>query len=159
MNLTDKEIKRKIDFSGTLHLDEGEYLVNDYFRDEFLGIYNGGISLDLKPFESRVLSIRKKTGRPQLISTSRHITQGAAEIKNLLWDEKSDTLTLLSDLVSEDKYTVTLYIPDGYTYKDSEFSSCDIDKNIAKLSFLPEQSKKYEFNINFSKGAPGLLLA
>jgi len=149
LNITDKELCRNINLESTLHLEEGEYLVYDYFRKEFLGIFDKDIALDLKPYESRVLAIRKKSDVPQILSTSRHITQGAQEIKDMVWNSETKTLSLVCDLVEDDEYTVLLYCPDGYKYKNSGFANETSEGNILKLTYTPEKSGAYKFDIEF----------
>ena len=107
------------------------------------------MALDLKPYESRVLAIRKKSDVPQILSTSRHITQGAQEIKDMAWNKDTNTLSLVCDLVEDDEYTVLLYCPDGYKYKNSGFTNASSEENILKLTYTPEKSGVCKFDIEF----------
>ena len=100
-NLKDSDESRVIDIDKDLHLAEGKYLVYDYFRNEFLGIFDKEINLDLVPYEVRVLALRPYTARPQVVSTSRHITQGAAEIKAMAFE--NNTISITADLVANDR--------------------------------------------------------
>ena len=43
----------------------------------------GGFEVTLAPHDTAVIAVRELTGVPQLLSTSRHITQGAAEIESM----------------------------------------------------------------------------
>ncbi len=141
MNMAEKPAIKSIDFNETLHLDNGEYLVYDYFNKEFLGICSGKIVLDLKPYESKILSIRRKVSHPQIISTSRHITQGVAEIKDMNWEEKSKTLSIKADLISKENYVVTLYVPNGYKIKDCNCGTYKLRDNIATFTIKPSNNK------------------
>ncbi len=147
-NFTDKESVRKLSLTEDLHLEEGTYLVYDFFRDAFLGKVTDSIELDFVPFEARILSVRKCTDKPQIISTSRHITQGAAEIKDMQTDDS--TISITAELVANDRYTVTFYVPDGYKLDTYDgFESHTESGNIVRLTFIPEETKEYKFSVTF----------
>lgn len=149
-NLKETAEKRTVKLDEDLHLADGEYLVYDYFRNEFLGIFDKEIELDFVPYEVRVLAVRPLTGVPQVVSTSRHITQGAAEIKAMSYE--NGTIKLTSDLVKNDEYTVSVYVPDGYSIAD-QTGFCNVSRrgNILRLTFVPEEAKEYSFTISFTK--------
>jgi hypothetical protein len=50
------------------------------------------------------LSIRPTVGHPQLLSTSRHVTQGLVDVVKETWDEKSHRLSGVSRVVGGDSY-------------------------------------------------------
>jgi hypothetical protein len=149
-NLTTKDSSRTLSLTEDLHLEEGTYLVYDFFRDAFLGRVTDSIELDFVPYEARILSVRKCTDKPQLISTSRHITQGAAEIKDM--QTEGNTISITADLVAHDTYTVTFYVPDGYKLDTYEgFESHTESDNLVRLTFIPEETKEYKFSVSFKK--------
>ena len=97
-----------------------------------------------------LISVRKCTDKPQLISTSRHITQGAAEIKDM--QTEGNTISITADLVAHDTYTVTFYVPDGYKLDTYEgFESHTESDNLVRLTFIPEETKEYKFSVSFKK--------
>lgn len=133
-----------------MYLDKGYYHLYDYTKKEYLGISDTKIALDLEPYESRVIAVRKKLDRPQIISTSRHVTQGAAEIEAMLWCDAEKTLKLSSALVENDEYAVTVYVPDGFELEDAKgFEKTEKDGNLFVLTVLPEENKTYDFEIKF----------
>ena len=149
-NMKETADKRVVKFDEDLHLTDGKYLVYDYFRNEFFGICENEIELDFVPYEVRVLAIRPYKEVPQVVSTSRHITQGAAEIKDMSFE--NNTISITADLVANDEYTVSVYVPDGYTLKgQSGFDSAVCDGNIARLTFMPSETTDYSFTISFEK--------
>ncbi len=147
-NMKETAEERTVKFDEDLHLENGKYLVYDFYRDEFMGIMEGKAELEFVPYEARILSFRPYKGIPQVVSTSRHITQGAAEIKEMSFND--NTLKITSDLVANDSYTVSVYIPDGYTIKDQTgFESVTTKGNIARFTFVPTETKEYNFCISF----------
>jgi hypothetical protein len=50
--------------------------VFDFWNREYLGAWEKGVSVELPPTSTRVLTLVPATDQIQLVSTSRHITQG-----------------------------------------------------------------------------------
>lgn len=149
-NLTESNSSREIDICNDLNLEDGMYLIYDFYRDEFLGKTNNSIKLDFLPYECRILSLREYKGVPQIISTSRHITQGAVEINKV--EYLNESLVLDANLIKGDKYAVTIYVPNDYKLKDyNGFDSHELKGNILRLYLLPSDTKRHHFRINFEK--------
>lgn len=125
-----------------LYLDEGEYHAYDYTKKEYLGYTDGKLRIALNSCESRVIALRPKSDRPQIVSTNRHVTQGAAEIKAMKWE--NNTLTVTSSLVKDDPYVVTIYVPQGYTPK-----GLTVENNICEYKIIPEKTGEHEIVIEF----------
>ncbi len=152
LNLQEESKEYELRLDGDLYLDEGEYHLYDFTNKQYLGYSDTKIALKLDSCESRVIAIRRKLDRPQLISTSRHITQGAAEITDMVWDDTELSLTLTSCLVADDEYTVTLYLPEGFSPSGNEQMKLisEVD-GIYEYSLCPMESKKYTLKFEFEK--------
>lgn len=112
LNTSEEAADITLNLNDDVHLPTGCYLVYDYWEKKYLGEFEQAVSLQLRPCASKVLGIRKKLGHPQLLSTSRHITQGATDIEKMTWVPEKMTLSAVSNVVKGDPYTVTLYIPE-----------------------------------------------
>ena len=148
-NLQEAETEYRLRLDTDLYLDEGSYHIYDYTKKEYLGIADEALTLELAACESRILCLRPVKAEPQIISTSRHITQGAAEIKALSWN--GNKLSLTSELVANDLYTVTLFVPDGYTPKGDLLTKSKA--NLYTYSFTPTETKPYDFEFEFESEA------
>lgn len=147
-NLTETDAVRTLSLCDDLHLSNEAYLVYDYFRNQYLGMVTDTLTLDLKACEGRILSFRPYCGVPQIISTSRHITQGAAELTSLCFE--NNTLSFTAELVQHDPYTVTVYVPDCYQLvEQSGFETYTEQENLVRLTILPRQTKSYFFTLYF----------
>ncbi len=77
-----------------LGLDPGaEYAVFEFWEERFLGLLRDGVELSLPAESSRILSIRRVTGVPQLIGTDMHLLQGWHEVKQLAWNDSAHVLS------------------------------------------------------------------
>jgi hypothetical protein len=73
------ESKRSSMFLGWKDIglpEDKEVHVFDFWNREYLGAFDRGMSVDLEPASTRVLTLVPATDEIQLVSTSRHITQG-----------------------------------------------------------------------------------
>lgn len=113
-NLKSCAVEAWLDFDRELHLDPGRYLVYDFWCRKFLGVHEGGLSLTLRGNGTAVLSLRRVTGRPQVLSTGRHLTQGAPDLLDVSWDEESRTLRGRSETVRGEDYRLEIYVPEGF---------------------------------------------
>ncbi len=151
-NLTDEAAEKIVHIEKDLHLESGKYFIFDYNSGRLSCITDDSICVNLKPCESKIFAVRKKTDGVQLLSTSRHISQGAAEIEFLYRNEEKCSLQLRCNLVKEDLYSIYLYIPQKYCISDlGGFTADEKDGAVQKLSFMPERTGVYDFEINFKK--------
>ena len=65
--------------------------VFDFWNKEYLGAWEKGVSVDLSPTSCRVLTLLPEEDHPQLISTSRHITQGWIDLVSQKYDQASNS--------------------------------------------------------------------
>ena len=97
---------------------ENEYLVFEFWSKKYLGSFTGGF--DMGPIDSwyncQVFSIRKRVAHPQILATSRHISCGGLELRNVTW--QNNVLSGKSDIVANDAYTIYLSEPPGVKLKE-----------------------------------------
>jgi hypothetical protein len=93
------------------------YLAYEFWNDRFLGEIKGAVTVLLPPTSSNILSIHEKGNVPVILSTSRHITQGAIDLADVRWNAKKKTLSASSGKLIDGTYTVVLYVPEGLKVK------------------------------------------
>lgn len=143
-NISGKKGSFYVNFENDLNVDLGEYLVYNFTKDKFEGIMTEGFDVNLDVNESCIFSVRKLEKRPQIVSTSRHISQGAAEVSGMTWE--NNELTITADLIGGAEYTVTLYVPEGYTPCDDLLS---VGGGIYKKTIVSDTDKKQTLSFNF----------
>ena len=149
-NMQHEKCEYETRLGADLYLDEGYYHLYDYTKQEYLGISDAKIALALEPYESRVIAVRKKLDRPQIVSTSRHVTQGAAEIESLEWCDAEKVLKFRAEVVEGDEYRVTVYVPEGFEPRCvAGLEEVSRDGKIYVYSFTPEANQVYNFEIGF----------
>ena len=89
----------------------GTYVGFDYWANTFIPPFSGALAADVAPSSCRIIAIRPMSDRPQLLSTSRHITQGVVDVVDETWDPASGKLTGVSRLVGGDPYELRIVVP------------------------------------------------
>ena len=143
-NMEQTPTEYELRLEADLYLDRGMYHIYDYTSGEYLGYTGEKLRVSLDACQSRIITVRHKLDRPQIVSTSRHVTQGAAEIKAMKWE--NNTLTFTAELVKDDEYTVTLYVPEGYIPK-----GLTVENGICKYTVMPDKTGDIEIEIQFEK--------
>jgi len=89
------------------------YVGFDYWADRFLEPFEKTLRADLPAGACRVLSLRPVADHPQVVSTSRHITQGVVDLVAERWDADAKTLAGTSRVVAGDPYEVRIVTGGG----------------------------------------------
>jgi hypothetical protein len=91
-----------------------EYVGFDFWGNRFIPPFKDEVRAELPPGGScRILAIRPVAAQPQVLSTSRHITQGMMDLANERWDPAQSRLAGASQLVANDPYELRIVVPTG----------------------------------------------
>jgi len=83
----------RLDFAN-LGLDpSSDYVVYDFWNNEYCGVFRGSFPCWVAPDTCRLLRIARKRSHPWLLSTDMHIQQGCCEVAELNWDEETKCLS------------------------------------------------------------------
>ena len=93
-------------------LPAGELVGFDFWANRFVPPMRE-INVTLPPASCRVLALRAVAPHPQLVSTSRHVTQGIVDVRNERWDPQTGTLSGTSRVVANDPYELRIVVPTG----------------------------------------------
>ena len=85
--------------------------VFDFWNQEYLGAWREGMAVPTAPTSCRVLTLLPDSGAIQLISTSRHITQGPVELKR--WTQSGNSFKGTSHIIKNDPYKLSFVFPAG----------------------------------------------
>jgi hypothetical protein len=96
--------------------EEGLVHVFDFWNREYLGAWERGIALELPPTSTRVLTLVPVKESVQLISTSRHITQGWVDLLAERYTAARNSYTGKSRVVKGDAYELSFAFPRGKNF-------------------------------------------
>ncbi|MGH7595601.1 MAG: NPCBM/NEW2 domain-containing protein [bacterium] len=90
--------------------------VFDFWNKEYLGAWEKGIAFDMPPTSCRVLTLLPDNDQVQLISTSRHITQGWVDLLEAKYEVKNSIWSGKSKVVKNDPYALRFAFPRGKNF-------------------------------------------
>ena len=92
-----------------------KYLAFDFWAGAMLPLLDGNLRTTLPPQSCAVLAVRAVADHPQLLSTSRHVSQGMVDVVDERWDGGSRVLSGTSRVVGGDDYELRIatYTPAG----------------------------------------------
>jgi hypothetical protein len=85
-----------------------KYVGFDFWANTFVDPFRDNIKVSLPMAGCKIFSVRPVSNTPQLISTSRHITQGIIDVKDEKWDNSSKSLLGISEVVGADPYELRI---------------------------------------------------
>jgi hypothetical protein len=95
--------------------------VFDFWNREYLGAWREGMQIEVAPTSCHVLTLLPEDGNIQLISTSRHITQGWMDLVDVQPDETGHVFKGKSKVVKDDPYQLSFAFPPGTNYAIKRF--------------------------------------
>lgn len=155
INLTTQESTLRVDLRSDLGLEAGEYYVYDYWNREFLGTFRDSFQITLRPCASRIFAVHRVENQPQVLSTSRHIAQGALDITALTYDAEKRVLTGVSQAVGGEPYEVVVAMPQELrVFGEGNHTTTNeleyLADNICRCTFHPEQNGPFRWEIAFT---------
>jgi hypothetical protein len=113
-----------------LGLDEHkQYLVFEFWTKKFEGVFTKQFipeNIDTS-YHCQVFCFREKQNHPQLLATNRHISCGAYDLTNIVWE--NNTLSGFSNLVANDEYSVYIYEENTSTFSSLNTGNAALIKN------------------------------
>jgi len=159
INWSTSQTNKTIDFAQRLGTSSSqEFLVYDYWNNTFLGTKTGTMQLTIPGHDVYVLSIVPKGTIPQIVSTSRHISQGGIDLQNVSWNGSTKQLTGTSaNLVTNVQYTMAIFCPTGYSISNGNAGGNAMtvqvgSDGVTRVSFTPT-STNVNWTVNFSGGS------
>ncbi len=135
-------------------LEDKPIHIFDFWENEYLGAWEGGLSTEIPPTSVKVLTLLPDNGNIQLISTSRHITQGALELLSLITKENS--IEGKSKVIKNEPYEISFVFPRGKNFVLERVVAKGTDYSIfnyqgwAKVRFLPRETGALSWKVYFS---------
>jgi hypothetical protein len=144
-----------------LGLDAGTtYLAFDFWKQRLIGEVTHEIGVRVEPGSVTLLALHAATGAPQLLSTSRHVTQGALEIEDVRWNAAERVLSGVSTGPPRSAHDVFVYVPGDHpwTWEEQQnvvrdyaaYSLRLVDSNVMRVHVRFEQERRVPWKIDLS---------
>lgn len=96
---------------------QAEYVAFEFWEENYLGSFKNGLEVLLPPESSRIVAIRRKLERPQLVGTDMHLLQGWHEIHEMEWHAEKNVLSGIHHRAPGLAGKAFFYLPEGWTPK------------------------------------------
>lgn len=113
-NFENRPEERMVEFTALGLPADAEAAVFEFWEEKLLGISKNKFAMMLPAQSSRVLSIRRLTGRPQVIGTDMHLLQGQHEMSRLAWEDARSILSGQYRRMPGLTGRAYVYVPAGY---------------------------------------------
>jgi len=154
-NWSEKENKKVVLEAKTLGLvEDKEYLLYEFWNDEFCGSFAKTRELLLPVQSCLLLAIREKKNHPQIISVNRHLTQDAVSLSGVTWSQKNLLLSGRSEVPGNFDYIITIHLPGRYKVKSvfsdaGEINFQEFNSGIVKVVIKCLEKSTVNWKINF----------
>ena len=158
-NSSDSEMHEYVLPFERLWLDNAKtYIAYDFWNNHYSGEINKELRVPVPPASVMLLSIHEKSNIPKIISTDRHIIQGAVELEDVSWDAEKEILSGISLGVPHSSYNVYIYIPDPHPWRQggtslyNDFPGYTLkmtDRNILRMHVRFENTTRVSWTISF----------
>ncbi len=155
-NFSDREADEVVYDLDKLGLDGTKtYVGFDYWANEFIGPIEGQLKRTVAPASCQILALRPVADHPQLLSTSRHITQGIIDVLEEKWDPTAKTLSGKSDVVGGDPYELRIALPAGGGWKIGRINIYNADVSVteqpgsARIVVETAESREVSWSMRF----------
>ncbi|HOX39449.1 MAG TPA: alpha-galactosidase [Candidatus Brocadiia bacterium] len=88
---------------------DDRYVGFDFWENKFVPPFSKSLRIGLRPASCRVISLVPLADHPQVVGTSRHVTQGAVDLIEEKWEANS--LSGISRVVGGDSYEIRIHAP------------------------------------------------
>jgi hypothetical protein len=85
---------------------EGRYAGYEFWSNSLLEPFQGELKKSVPARSALIIAVREANQGPVVLSTSRHITQGAVDLLDEKWNVASKTLSGMSKVVGNDPYEI-----------------------------------------------------
>jgi len=133
-----------------------EYLVYEFWSKRLAPVARTGFRAPAaEKGATQVFAIREKLDRPQLVSTSRHISQGAVEITSLNWMPGVNAIEAVSNLIMGETYEITVRAPAGWKPREVRIGVSDtpprIEGELVRFELKSATTEPMFWTISFEK--------
>jgi hypothetical protein len=130
----------------------------DFWNKRYLGRFTDQVTFSQRPTSCEVLSACRVRQRPELISTSRHITQGGLDLAQADFEPQVPAWSGVSRCVAGDPYTLSFLLDvqqNVYTITRANTSgpaaTIQVDGAVGHVTFTPQESGEVVWRVEFAQ--------
>ncbi|MCX6878111.1 MAG: hypothetical protein NTW21_30505 [Verrucomicrobia bacterium] len=131
-----------------------DQLVWEFWTRKLVAVNHGAFEVEaLGPRGTRTYAIRPRLTRPQLLSTSRHISQGGADLEDVTWNASTRTLSGRSRVVIDDPYELAIHVPAPFVSREATMAGAAApirtEGTVARIAYTPSATTNIDWSVKF----------
>jgi hypothetical protein len=131
-----------------------EQLVWEFWTRKLVAVNKGAFEVEaLGPRGTRTYAVRPRLDHPQLLSTSRHISQGGADLENVSWNASTRTLSGRSRVVIDDPYELAIHVPAPFVCKGATIAGAKAqgrtEGTVVRIAYTPKATTTIVWAVQF----------
>lgn len=135
-------IRKSIPLAGMGLDPKRAYIAYDYWMERLVSNVSDPLEVEVAPGSVTLLAIHERLGRPQVISSDRHVLQGAIELEEVQWMEETQTLKGVSKGCPHRTDRLTIHLPNAIPwvqgpavlYRDfGSYSIKPVEENLLRI--------------------------
>ncbi len=115
-NWEDEPQEIYFDWSEIGEPEDKPFVCWEFWTESWQGINSGDFSMQIPARSVRLIAMHPVQANPQFLTSDRHVTQGAVELKDQKWEDNKLTATL--NVIGLFPMTARFAIPQGFTFKN-----------------------------------------
>lgn len=155
-----------------------DYVAYEFWSRRYLGVCSGTVACDgLSARGIASIALREKLPHPQIVSTNRHLSHGAADLVAVTWHDRpagdsgaerggpgtrrhpQHTLTGTSTVVGGDRYELAIRVPAGFVLESAAFADQPAETvtegELVRAAFTPAATGEVAWTIGFATAPNG----
>ena len=122
------------------------YYAFDFWGNSLMPDITNCFNYELPPTSCKVIAVRAAEGRPVLLSTSRHVTQGIVDVTGEKWS--GNTLSGVSQVIAGDAYELRIRVPAGWKLDQASAPATE-NPGLVRITLRSDKTQKMKWAANF----------
>lgn len=134
--------------------NEGKYLLYEFWEQKSYGTITEGFAMEIPAHSVRLLAMHQLKNIPQWVSSDRHVTQNALELKEYKWIKENRTLEGKIELIGSFPLTMHINVPSNFSLSGAECNGVECttqkeENNILAVTFKSDKTGDFRFRVRF----------
>jgi alpha-galactosidase len=151
-NWGDKAITRTVAMRSLEMDEQTDFHLFEFWSGTYRGVVRGRFNVHLGPWSCAVLSMRRTREAPEVVGTSRHVTQGGVELEDVRWHPTEKSLRGSVHVVGGNPCDLFIHVPDKYRLKRSDGgeTSATVVPEILSLRLASPVTRLVRWSLEFT---------
>jgi hypothetical protein len=124
------------------------YFAYDFWKNELLPDIRESFGSEVPAVSCMAIALRADEGRPVVLSTSRHVTQGIVDLPEEQWSGR--TLSGTAKVVANDPYELRIRVPEGWQLDKSSVPT-EESSGLVRVLLNSEKTGNVSWKVSFTR--------